>query len=301
MRRPFGIAGSGVRGDPGRSDRCRSPRTATTPPNRVFPAPCGQDRAVRPYPPHDRARTDRRLWPRSVRLYVIRPSHAATLPEHLDHRGGADDGDRHLVRAAPRRFVAGARRVSFRRTGRPAHADDAACGAGLCGQRRGRGGRRPGNLDRRAAGHRPIRGPLDAPNLAVPDPRQHRQEAGCPGPARFRRRTGRLHGQPHRGPWPVPAEDGTGGSTPLGDSPDQLAGVSRGSVLGAEVLDVASRELEHLPDRQRIVVVLRDVLGYDAAEVSAMLSITAANQRVLLHRGRAHVRQALEDYLGTGA
>ncbi len=32
-----------------------------------------------------------------------------------------------------------------------------------------------------------------------------------------------------------------------------------------------------------------------------MLSITPANQRVLLHRGRAHVRQALEDYLGTGA
>jgi RNA polymerase sigma-70 factor (ECF subfamily) len=74
-----------------------------------------------------------------------------------------------------------------------------------------------------------------------------------------------------------------------------------GSVLGAEVLDVAGRELEHLPDRQRIVVVLRDVLGYDAEEVSAMLSITPANQRVLLHRGRAHVRQALEDYLGTGA
>ncbi|KXX62224.1 RNA polymerase sigma factor [Rhodococcus sp. LB1] len=74
-----------------------------------------------------------------------------------------------------------------------------------------------------------------------------------------------------------------------------------GSVLGAEVLDVAGRELEHLPDRQRIVVVLRDVLGYDAEEVSAMLAITPANQRVLLHRGRAHVRQALEDYLGTGA
>jgi RNA polymerase sigma-70 factor (ECF subfamily) len=74
-----------------------------------------------------------------------------------------------------------------------------------------------------------------------------------------------------------------------------------GSILGAEVFDVTSRELEHLPDRQRTVVVLRDVLGYDAEEVSSMLSITPANQRVLLHRGRAHVRQVLEDYLGTGA
>ncbi|TQC49617.1 sigma-70 family RNA polymerase sigma factor [Rhodococcus sp. WS4] len=83
--------------------------------------------------------------------------------------------------------------------------------------------------------------------------------------------------------------------------PTSWARTPEGSVLGAEVLDVTSRELEHLPERQKAVVVLRDVLGYDAEEVSEMLSITPANQRVLLHRGRAHVRQVLEDYLGTGA
>ena len=74
-----------------------------------------------------------------------------------------------------------------------------------------------------------------------------------------------------------------------------------GSVLGGEVLDVARRELEQLPSRQRTVVALRDALGYDAEEVSTMLSITAANQRVLLHRGRARVRQGLENYLGVGS
>ena len=34
-----------------------------------------------------------------------------------------------------------------------------------------------------------------------------------------------------------------------------------------------------------------------AAEVSALLEISAVNQRVLLHRGRAALRQTLEDYL----
>ena len=43
---------------------------------------------------------------------------------------------------------------------------------------------------------------------------------------------------------------------------------------------------------------LRDLLGIDSAEVCELLDISVANQRVLLHRGRAVVRQALEDYLG---
>jgi RNA polymerase sigma-70 factor (ECF subfamily) len=44
-------------------------------------------------------------------------------------------------------------------------------------------------------------------------------------------------------------------------------------------------------------VTLRDLLGFDANEVCALLDISAANQRVLLHRGRAAVRQVLEDYV----
>ena len=51
-----------------------------------------------------------------------------------------------------------------------------------------------------------------------------------------------------------------------------------------------------LPDRQRVVVTLRDVHGVPADEVSATLGITDANQRVLLHRARARLRAELEDY-----
>jgi RNA polymerase sigma-70 factor, ECF subfamily len=68
--------------------------------------------------------------------------------------------------------------------------------------------------------------------------------------------------------------------------------------------EVESRQLQarieaavaRLPDRQRIVITLRDIEGYSAEEVSAALEVSAANQRVLLHRARAAVRADLESY-----
>ncbi|HXN39745.1 MAG TPA: RNA polymerase sigma factor [Solirubrobacteraceae bacterium] len=53
--------------------------------------------------------------------------------------------------------------------------------------------------------------------------------------------------------------------------------------------------LQELPPRQREVVTLRDVDGLSGREVCQVLDISEANQRVLLHRGRSHLRQALED------
>ncbi|CQD21287.1 ECF subfamily RNA polymerase sigma-24 factor [Mycobacterium lentiflavum] len=70
-----------------------------------------------------------------------------------------------------------------------------------------------------------------------------------------------------------------------------------GSVLADELITFARRELDKLPERQRVVVSLRDLLGFDSNEVCELLNISMANQRVLLHRGRAAVRQALENYL----
>lgn len=81
------------------------------------------------------------------------------------------------------------------------------------------------------------------------------------------------------------------------DVPSPFPDTPEGSLLGDELVDVARRELDKLPERQRIVVSLRDMLGFDSAEVCELLDISAANQRVLLHRGRAVVRQALENYL----
>jgi RNA polymerase sigma-70 factor (ECF subfamily) len=65
----------------------------------------------------------------------------------------------------------------------------------------------------------------------------------------------------------------------------------------SETLDVVRAALAALPELQRSVVALRDVEGYTSTEVCELLDLTAANQRVLLHRGRARVRAALACYL----
>jgi RNA polymerase sigma-70 factor, ECF subfamily len=69
------------------------------------------------------------------------------------------------------------------------------------------------------------------------------------------------------------------------------------SALGKEALDVIKMAIEMLPHAQREVIRLRDVLGWDAAEVAEALDISDGNQRVLLHRARSKVRAALEKYL----
>jgi RNA polymerase sigma-70 factor (ECF subfamily) len=57
--------------------------------------------------------------------------------------------------------------------------------------------------------------------------------------------------------------------------------------------------LAELPENQRQVVVLRDVEGLASDEVTTLLHITGGNQRVLLHRGRAHLRALLSVEMGT--
>ncbi len=48
-----------------------------------------------------------------------------------------------------------------------------------------------------------------------------------------------------------------------------------------------------LPAQQRQVVALRDLEGLSAGDVAELLGVTDANQRVILHRGRARLRQLL--------
>jgi len=55
--------------------------------------------------------------------------------------------------------------------------------------------------------------------------------------------------------------------------------------------------VSELPESQRAVVTLRDLEGLSSKEVCEVLEISEANQRVLLHRGRARVRARLEDEL----
>jgi RNA polymerase sigma-70 factor (ECF subfamily) len=67
-------------------------------------------------------------------------------------------------------------------------------------------------------------------------------------------------------------------------------------LLAGEAMELLTRGLDALPPRQRAVVTLYDVHGLTADEVCTVLELTRANQRVLLHRGRARLRELLEDY-----
>jgi RNA polymerase sigma-70 factor (ECF subfamily) len=69
-------------------------------------------------------------------------------------------------------------------------------------------------------------------------------------------------------------------------------------LLGRETLNVVRAAIDALPSMQRKVIVLRDIEGWDSDEVCKLLELSETNQRVLLHRARSKVRQALEDQLG---
>ena len=68
-------------------------------------------------------------------------------------------------------------------------------------------------------------------------------------------------------------------------------------VQGAETRVAIEAAIAELPEAQRAVITLRDIEGLDTDEICNLLAITVTNQRVLLHRARARVRQALARHL----
>jgi RNA polymerase sigma-70 factor, ECF subfamily len=69
-------------------------------------------------------------------------------------------------------------------------------------------------------------------------------------------------------------------------------------LLEVEAREVIERTIAQLPEAQAIVITMCDVEGFEPDEVCNVLDISLTNQRVLLHRARSRVRQALEDYMG---
>lgn len=63
---------------------------------------------------------------------------------------------------------------------------------------------------------------------------------------------------------------------------------------GRETLALLTRAIDALPAIQKRVIVLRDIEGWPGEEVCELLGISDGNQRVVLHRARSKVRQALE-------
>ena len=98
---------------------------------------------------------------------------------------------------------------------------------------------------------------------------------------------------------PVADDQYPGGWAPHG-VPQRWQGDPAREVLRGEVRSLVSTAMDALPERQRAVLLLRDVQGCDSDEVCQILELTPENQRVLLHRGRARMRASLEDYYRRG-
>jgi RNA polymerase sigma-70 factor (ECF subfamily) len=67
-------------------------------------------------------------------------------------------------------------------------------------------------------------------------------------------------------------------------------------LLSLELRQHLRDALEQLPERQRLVVALRDIDGCSSDEVCEILGLSAENQRVLLHRARSRLRDELEAF-----
>jgi RNA polymerase sigma-70 factor, ECF subfamily len=67
-------------------------------------------------------------------------------------------------------------------------------------------------------------------------------------------------------------------------------------LLAVETREVIAAAIAELPVAQRTVIALRDVEGWSSEEVAEALEISAGNQRILLHRARSRVRNAIESY-----
>lgn len=79
--------------------------------------------------------------------------------------------------------------------------------------------------------------------------------------------------------------------------PASWADIPEEQILSGETLQLIRQTIAELPDNQRAVITLRDIEELSSQEICNILGISETNQRVLLHRARARVRQALEDYL----
>ena len=67
-------------------------------------------------------------------------------------------------------------------------------------------------------------------------------------------------------------------------------------LLNDELLDKINQAIFSLPEKYRLVIVLRDIEGFSTVETGQILKLSAANVKVRLHRARLFLRDKLKSY-----
>jgi RNA polymerase sigma-70 factor (ECF subfamily) len=67
-------------------------------------------------------------------------------------------------------------------------------------------------------------------------------------------------------------------------------------LLNDELLDKINQAIFSLPEKYRLVIVLRDIEGFSTAEAAQILNLSDANVKVRLHRARLFLRDKLKGY-----
>ena len=73
------------------------------------------------------------------------------------------------------------------------------------------------------------------------------------------------------------------------DTPDSM-------LSGTELQECIDMALKELPPLQRSVVSLRDIQGLDMESICKILDVSESNGRVLLHRARSRIREAIDEH-----
>ncbi len=94
-------------------------------------------------------------------------------------------------------------------------------------------------------------------------------------------------------------EDGTEWPGGWVSQPREWGKTPEQSLLSQEFRALVQAAIDTLPPSQREVITLRDLQGWTAQEACNVLGVSETNQRVLLHRARSKVRQALDQYFET--
>ena len=166
---------------------------------------------------------------------------------------------------------------------------------GFVADQRGRRGRRPGDLAGCHPRHRRLRSTLVAQDVDLPHPCEPGQDTWR---AESRTRPFSSLAAEVDEPTVDPSRFiDSGRWQGFWSAPPTRHAIPEQHVLASEASDRVLRAVDGLPPNQQVVITLRDIQGLSAAEVCDLLSISEANQRVLLHRARSKVRAVLEVYL----